>query len=555
MLLLLSGAEAVRMPHAAVRAPGALRAALPQMTTDDESFKQGTPQSGDAVEGKAVSAEVVTSGYDAGVRLVPLLPSKPAPTRATAVTMAQAFPFFRAKGPSEKELEAIFYQADTELKGEISRQELSSALYTIGYRIDLDDLEKIFDEVDEDKSGMIDYDEFKEIAASNTFIEKTNLGQFKSQRFAMELFQRYDADGGGSIDKFEFAALAEEIEQNYKRRSVLTAAAAAVGAVIVAKSSEEYAIAQKTFRGYYIEQKAEEAQRRYFPTAILSSDMEDAVRRTLYARGYTPANTLFGHSVCSDEVNAKAEQLLNLMVSRWGEGFTLGGLGGLPFAGKSGFRAYLHHAPDSGRLLIMFAPHVGIDAEGRVGALQREGQTPLSKACGAALGAYKAIQAKGGAAKYKESAVKDVAEPTDYKFDPELGSIIKLLTPRLEGVELAPEPITFVTYQMYTIVRDLLDNCFKGTEDVWEWVSEVAIVGGIMINRKTGGDFFQPLTFEIRTPAESEDEKRVDAVEDLYVKAFGQRPEKALLDALGSEAAVQEILYPKGSVELGQYLR
>ena len=128
MLLLLSGAEAVRMPHAAVRAPGALRAALPQMTTDDESFKQGTPQSGDAVEGKAVSAEVVTSRYDAGVRLVPLLPSKPAPTRATALRMATAFPFFRAKGPSEKELEAIFYQADTELKGEISRQELVEPL-------------------------------------------------------------------------------------------------------------------------------------------------------------------------------------------------------------------------------------------------------------------------------------------------------------------------------------------------------------------------------------------------------------------------------------------
>ena len=127
MLLLLTCAEAVRMPHAAVRAPGALRAALPQMTTDDESFKQGTPQSGDAVEGKAVSAEVVTSGYDAGVRLVPLLPSKPAPTRATA-SMALAFPFFRAKGPSEKELEAIFYQADTELKGEISREELVEPL-------------------------------------------------------------------------------------------------------------------------------------------------------------------------------------------------------------------------------------------------------------------------------------------------------------------------------------------------------------------------------------------------------------------------------------------
>ena len=56
--------------------------------------------------------------------------------------------------------------------------------------------------------------------------------------------------------------------------------------------------------------------------------------------------------------------------------------------------------------------------------------------------------------------MKDLGQ-ADYKFDPELGSIVSLLTPRLQGVELAPEPIAFVTYQMYTIVRDLLDNCFK----------------------------------------------------------------------------------------------
>ena len=38
----------------------------------------------------------------------------------------------------------------------------------------------------------------------------------------------------------------------------------------------------------------------------------------------------------------------------------------------------------------------------------------------------------------------------------------------------------------------------QGTEDVWEWIDEVAIVGGIMVNRKTGGDLFQPLSFELR---------------------------------------------------------
>jgi len=72
----------------------------------------------------------------------------------------------------------------------------------------------------------------------------------------MELFQRFDIDEGGTIDKFEFAALAEEVEQNYKRRTLLTAAAAAVGAVIVAKYNTEYAFAQKTFRGFYIEKQA-----------------------------------------------------------------------------------------------------------------------------------------------------------------------------------------------------------------------------------------------------------------------------------------------------------
>jgi len=550
MLLLLAGAEAVRMPHGVVRTPP-LRPASPQMTTDDESFIQRTQQAGDAVEGKAVSAEVVTSGYDAGVRLTPLSPSQPtlaAVTCATAATMPEASPFLGANVPDDEELKAVFYQADTDLSGEIDREELSSALFTIGYRIKLEDYNAIFDEVDHDNSGSITFEEFK------VFISKTKQKTFKSQRFAMELFQRFDIDEGGTIDKFEFAALAEEVEQNYKRRTLLTAAAAAVGAVIVAKYNTEYAFAQKTFRGFYIEKQAEAAQRRFFPGAMLSSDVDDAIRHTLGARGYTPANTLYGHSVCSDEVNAKAEQLVNLMVSRWGEGFTLGGLGGLPFAGKSGFRAYLHHAPDSGKLLIMFAPHVGIDSEGRVGALQREGQTALSKACGAALGAYKAIQSKGGAAKYKESAVKDLRE-TDYKFDPELGSIISLLTPRLKGVELAPEPITFVTYQMYTIVRDLLDNCFKGTEDVWEWVTEVAIVGGIMVNRKSGGDFFQPLSFELRTQAESEEDDgvRVDAVEDLFVTAFGPRPD--LREALGSEEPVKAVLYPSGSVELESYLR
>ena len=70
----------------------------------------------------------------------------------------------------------------------------------------------------------------------------------------------------------------------------------------------------------YVEERAEVAQQQFFPTALLSSDVDRAVAKVLRARGFTPANTLFGHSVCADEVNNRKEQLVPLLVNRWEEG-------------------------------------------------------------------------------------------------------------------------------------------------------------------------------------------------------------------------------------------
>lgn len=104
-----------------------------------------------------------------------------------------------------------------------------------------------------------------------------------------------------------------------------------------------------------------------------------------------------------------------------------------------------------------------------MGALQREGQTAVSKACGAAVGSYKAIQAKEEKARKEgllpTSAVRDIPDYDNDPFDPELGIIIDLLTPRLAGLEKSAEPITFVTYQMYTIVRTL--PCAMPLERAW----------------------------------------------------------------------------------------
>jgi hypothetical protein len=447
-----------------------------------------------------------------------------------------------AKGVPEAELRAMFFQFD-DGDGKLTRDELAEAVLQFGYTIPKPMFDEIFSTVDEDNNGTLDFDEFC------VFIDKTNLKPQQSVIDAMDLFRTYDADNSGSIDKFEFARFAAYWDLLARRRSVLFVALSTIAAISISRYSDEYAWAQRTFRGLYMDPKAEAAQNKYFPTALLSSDLDAKVASTLYRRGFTPANTLFAHSVCSDEVNQNTEELVNLMVSRWQEGFSLGGLGGLP-SGRSGFRAFLQHVPDNGKLLILFAPHVGIDANGAIGALEREGQSVVSTACGAAVGAYKAIveidqaelEAELGAVLEAEKANTNpvllpaslttlLGSQDESEFDPKLGVIIDRLTPLIPGIEKAGDPITYVTYQMYTIVRDLLYDCIEETSDVWDWATEVAIVGGIMINRRTGGDFFQPLSFELCTNLKSS---------DLFTETFGAKPD--LEPILGSHDAAKRVL-------------
>ena len=108
--------------------------------------------------------------------------------------------------------------------------------------------------------------------------------------------------------------------------------------------------------------------------------------------GFTPENTLFADAICPDEINhhRPEENVTSVFQNTWGDLFPLGGLGGLPFVGKTGWGAFSSHCPESGNILILFAPHVGVDLNGTVGSCHRAGQTGGSSACGAAIGAYKA---------------------------------------------------------------------------------------------------------------------------------------------------------------------
>ncbi|MBN2799028.1 MAG: hypothetical protein JXX28_07760 [Deltaproteobacteria bacterium] len=105
----------------------------------------------------------------------------------------------------------------------------------------------------------------------------------------------------------------------------------------------------------------------------------------LAAEGFAPENTLAGVAVCRDELT---RPFVAMVREVWGEAFELGSLGGLVFAGKAGIAAMLAHTPVRRRRRAVFfgLSHVGIDVDGEVGRVHRDGHPEASYACGALVG-------------------------------------------------------------------------------------------------------------------------------------------------------------------------
>lgn len=247
--------------------------------------------------------------------------------------------------------------------------------------------------------------------------------------------------------------------------------------------------------------------RTFFPGALPNSSVVQRVQKKLASRNYRPFNTILGSSLCSDEIDSTSLSLqdgfkIAMAVKKDGGVFNLGGLGGVPFVGKSGFGAFLSHVPESGKVLIVYGPHVGISNDGVVGKVERVGQSKPSGACGAGIGAYKALL-KGGRG------------PND-KFDYQEEFIIDQLKPRLEsllqqqtnginpalGNVLKNQAIATVTVNMFDIINEVLEEQIYSAvaaPGFWQNVSEITLLGGIVINRGHGGgliggeDYFQPL--------------------------------------------------------------
>lgn len=117
--------------------------------------------------------------------------------------------------------------------------------------------------------------------------------------------------------------------------------------------------------------------------AIGSADFLTWSEWSLARVGFRPNNSLALVSVCRDEL---MEDFQRDVARVWGSAFSVGALGGLVFAGRTGLAAALSHVPgeDGRHRFVAFCfPHIGLDEHGELGRVQRRGRLRASTACGA----------------------------------------------------------------------------------------------------------------------------------------------------------------------------
>merc|ERR1719150_2098853 len=210
--------------------------------------------------------------------------------------------------------------------------------------------------------------------------------------------------------------------------------------------------------------------------------------------GFTTKNTLYGQSIGADEANHLSGELSDQMRHCWGHVFNLGGMGGIPFVGKTGFTAFSHHVPDNGNLLILYGPNIGVSPQGELGKLLRDGQTSLSATCSSAIDAYEAV-------------LKGEQIPTGPTHDM-MTHLKRALVGKTDSIKNADQPMAALARQMFEssdkTMRDIINFGFG---DGW-----LALLGGIQINLSSPlSSVFLPLKFTIA----KKDAAEVDLMPEL----------------------------------------
>jgi hypothetical protein len=120
------------------------------------------------------------------------------------------------------------------------------------------------------------------------------------------------------------------------------------------------------------------------------------VEMALYAQGFSGENTIAMSNLCRDELTIALKDKIDVA---FGWSFNTVGIGGVLTCGVSGLKAGLSHSPVTGasreKYIFFSMPHIAIDAEGKVGIIERPGRPGESCACGALIAIHNQLKKMG----------------------------------------------------------------------------------------------------------------------------------------------------------------
>lgn len=218
--------------------------------------------------------------------------------------------------------------------------------------------------------------------------------------------------------------------------------------------------------------------REHYPKAVGIKELEQTIISELDNSGLSLSKTIWGTSICSDEVNNSFNAFSKLFV---GPGpFRFGGISGLPFTGKTGVMAFASHIPEDGYAFILYGPHVGVSEKSVIGEIHRQGQDINSTCCGSLIAGLAAIE---------NSPSVGAESSSDYQQY----RVVKMLQSERSSILSADIKIKEVTERAYSQIHEelksLLNDCKEALVD-----KKIYIMGGIVINT----DWDKEDYFEIR---------------------------------------------------------
>lgn len=192
------------------------------------------------------------------------------------------------------------------------------------------------------------------------------------------------------------------------------------------------------------------------------------------------SKVLMATSVCSDDINVPSTTFFNVLFGP----FVMGGLGGIPFVGKTGMTAYAHHIPDEGSAFIFYGPHIGITLDGELGKMYRPRMEAKGNSCGALMLALDRFR-------------KDGYIPLLNEDDYQQMKLEESLLPYRAEILASENPPKAITEATYRIIDKKIRQYLKTCKDEFH-VKRVTLLGGIIINTDYGlDDYFDARNFEV----------------------------------------------------------